>query len=112
VPGTRRIVTSNAGDRTDAYLRDSVAPLAEGFDRVHLFEWDDRRGRAAGEINAIHSDALRAAGLAPGAVTAHPDLAAAIAAALAESGPGDLLVVETKDYRTAWSRLTATARET
>ena len=111
VPGTRRIVTSNAGDRTDAYLRDSVVALAEGFDRVHLFEWDDRRGRAPGEINAIHRDALTAAGLAPEAVTAHPDLATAIAAALAESRPGDLLVVEPKDYQAAWSLLTAAARE-
>ena len=91
----RLVVTGQAGDRTDAEIRGLIDGLLVcNPDRWLLKSMPTyARGRPAGEVVAVLRGALQAACVPAAHITAHPEEAAAVGAALAELRPGDLLLL-------------------
>ncbi len=95
IPARRRLVLlGQAGDRSDAAIRDLArAAMALRPDRVVAKEMDRYlRGRAPGEVPGLIADEFRRLGLAPDRVTCGGVEVQAAREALAWARPGDLLV--------------------
>jgi cyanophycin synthetase len=93
-PHERRvIVCSAAGDRTDALIVRQGEILGDGFDRVILYEDRNLRGRAEGEVFAMLGRGL-ARGHRAKSVEQIVGEHAAIARALEDLAPGDLVVFQ------------------
>ncbi len=96
MPARRRLLLlGQAGDRTDAQLRDLArAAMALRPDRVVVKEMDRYlRGRAVGEVPGILADEFRRLGLEAEQVACPGDEVAAARDALAWARPGDLLIL-------------------
>lgn len=96
IPARRRLVLlGQAGDRTDAALRDLArAALALEPDRVIVKEMDRYlRGRAPGEVPRILAAEFRRLGVPADRVTEGGTELAAVREALGWARPGDLLVL-------------------
>jgi cyanophycin synthetase len=80
------------GDRRDDLLGESAREVADRFDRVVLYEDQDRRGRAPGEVPALVRNVVEAR--RPGApCTVVRTVDEAVPAALALARPGDVVLV-------------------
>ena len=92
--GAKRLVgvVTVPGDRPDLALEQVGATCARAFDELVLYEMDDRRGRAHGEIVEHIGRAAIGAGFAPALLHRVPDLRDAIRAGLARCGPQDVLI--------------------
>ncbi|HUF36521.1 MAG TPA: Mur ligase family protein [Gemmatimonadales bacterium] len=96
IPAQRRLVLlGQAGDRSDAALRDlAAAALALEPDRVVVKEMDRYlRGRAPGEVPGILAAEFRRLGVPADRVSEGGTETAAVRQALAWARPGDLLVL-------------------
>lgn len=85
-------IVSAPGDRIDEELDEVGRVAARGFDEVVVYEKDDKRGRAPGEITRRIGEGARHAGIDPARLHTVGDQRAAIRAGLALCRPGDLLV--------------------
>ncbi|HEX9985126.1 MAG TPA: cyanophycin synthetase [Thermoanaerobaculia bacterium] len=81
------------GDRRDEDIRKSAGVIARYFDRVVIREDIDLRGRPAGTVPKIIREALIANGLPESQIVERLDEAEAIAYAVSEAKPGDLIVL-------------------
>jgi cyanophycin synthetase len=80
------------GDRRDDLQRESARSIADGFDRVVLYEDADLRGRLAGEVpNLVRHEVTRYRPHVECTTVTCVD--EAIGAALALAGPGDVVLV-------------------
>ena len=96
IPARRRLVMlGQAGDRSDAAIRELAAAALElRPDRIIAKEMDQYlRGRAPGEVPGLIVDELRRRGLPPERVTAGGREPEAVREALAWGKPGDLLIL-------------------
>lgn len=80
------------GDRRDIDIIEASRIVGQHFDRVIIREDFDLRGRANGETARLIREGLRAGGLRDDAIIERPDEAEAIALAITEAMPGDLIV--------------------
>jgi cyanophycin synthetase len=80
------------GDRRDDLLAEAARAIADGFDRVVVYEDADRRGRAAGEVPALVRREIAAyrPEVRCGVVRRVEE---AVPAALAMAAPGDVVLV-------------------
>ncbi|HEX7151267.1 MAG TPA: cyanophycin synthetase [Thermoanaerobaculia bacterium] len=81
------------GDRRDEDLQKSASVIARSFDRVIVREDLDRRGRKPGVVPKLIHEALVAAGMGESQIVERHDEAEAIALAVSEAKPGDLIVI-------------------
>nr|MBA3490158.1 cyanophycin synthetase [Longispora sp. (in: high G+C Gram-positive bacteria)] len=80
------------GDRRDDLLEASARAVADGFDRILVYDGDDLRGRKRDEIPGIVCEAI--ADYRPEvSCSAVPDMAAAITEGLRQANPGDVMLV-------------------
>jgi cyanophycin synthetase len=91
-PHRRRSLVFTACNRRDEDVMAMGAIVGDGFDRVHLYEDRGNNDRADGELNALLRQGI-ATGKRVRATTETRGELAAIEAALADLGPGDLLVL-------------------
>jgi cyanophycin synthetase len=80
--------------------------VAGRFDHYICRRDDNLRDRAADEVPRIQADALRAAGVAPTAISVIPDEQEAIEAALRMGAPGDLLLIFADALARSWKQIT------
>jgi cyanophycin synthetase len=80
------------GDRRNEDLFAAARVVGEHFDRVIVRDDFDLRGRQPGEAAAIIREGLLAGGVEPAAIVNRPVEAEAIALAMTEALPGDLIV--------------------
>ena len=80
------------GDRRDADIVAAAKVVGQHFDRVIIRDDFDLRGRAPGEVAALIREGLLAGGLDAAAIVERSDEAEAIALAVTEAMPGDLVV--------------------
>ena len=112
-PRRRLILTSSAGDRSDADIAD-IARAAQAFapDRTLVAELPGYlRGRAPGETSALLVRASVDAGAHPAAIETFPDPLAAARAALDWAEPGDVLLLVVLSHRAEVAALVEKARK-
>ena len=80
------------GDRRDEDIRESARVVGSVFDRVIIRDDLDLRGRKAGEVAGIIREGLMSAGLRESQIAERRDEAEAVAVAVHEAQPGDLIV--------------------
>jgi cyanophycin synthetase len=80
------------GDRRDEDIREAASIVGRNFDRVILRDDFDLRGRQPGAVAGILRDGLMAGGLAEENISHRHAEMDAIALAVAEAVPGDLIV--------------------
>ena len=114
LPARRRLVLlGQAGDRSDADIRDLAATVAASRpDRVIVKEMDAyRRGRPLGEVPRLLTRGLRDGGMAEAAIGQAASEIEAARQALAWAEPGDLLLLLSHEARPAVLALIGTLRE-
>jgi cyanophycin synthetase len=91
--GERRriIVFDVVGDRRDEDFEEICGLVGAVFDVAFLYEADDLRGRAPGELMELQTRFLTAAGLDAAAIEKVSDSSEAIRRATASAQPGDLV---------------------
>ena len=92
--GRRINVANAAGNRRDEDLQAFGAQLATMYDRIIVCDPDPRR-RAEGQTAAVICEGIRAAGFPEDRLSVELDELRAAGRALAESRPGDLVVLQT-----------------
>jgi cyanophycin synthetase len=80
------------GDRRDEDIREAARVVGSVFDRVIVRDDLDLRGRKAGEVAGIIRAGLVAGGLDEAQIVERRDEAEAVALAVTEAQPGDLIV--------------------
>jgi cyanophycin synthetase len=80
------------GDRRDEDIREAARIVGQHFDRVVVRDDFDLRGREPGEVAALIREGLIAGGLRETEIIERSDEAEAIALAVTEALPGDLVV--------------------
>ncbi|HEX8153534.1 MAG TPA: Mur ligase family protein, partial [Thermoanaerobaculia bacterium] len=80
------------GDRRDVDVREAARTIAQTFDRVFIREDFDLRGRQPGEMSGLIRSVLMSEGLSAGQIEIHTDEPKAIAAAVRDAEPDDLIV--------------------
>jgi cyanophycin synthetase len=80
------------GDRRDEDIRNAARIVGEHFDRVIVRDDFDLRGRQPGEVAAIIREGLMAGGLRESQIVNRAIEEEAIAYAVSEAQPGDLIV--------------------
>lgn len=98
--GRKINVADASGNRRDEDLRAFGGTIASMYDRIFLCD-PDPRGRKKGETSALVRDGLLANGFPESELTMEPDESRAFRAALAESRPGDLVVLQADDIEGA-----------
>jgi cyanophycin synthetase len=106
VSGRRLVVLAGPGDRRDEDLVAIAKAVAGRFDHYICRRDDNLRDRAPDEVPRIQADALRAAGVAPTAISVIPDEQEAIEAALRMGAPGDLLLIFADALARSWKQIT------
>ena len=106
VTGRRIVVLAGPGDRRDEDLVAIAKAVAGRFDHYICRRDDNLRDRSADEVPRIQAQALRAAGIAPGAISIIPDEQDAIDAALRMGEPGDLLLIFADALVRSWKQIT------
>jgi cyanophycin synthetase len=91
LPHGRRIITFSGCNRHDTDVLRQGEILGRSFDRIILYEDRDHSDRADGELNSLLRQGIRAGGSPE--VVEYPSEPEALAAAMAELRPGDLLVL-------------------
>lgn len=98
------VVLGVPGDRRDEDIAASARAVA-GLDYFILREDENRRGRAAGEVPELLRRALVDSGVSEDRVRIVPEQEAALDAALAEAGAGDLVVCFADDVSRVMQRI-------
>ena len=80
------------GDRRDEDIRHAARIVGQHFDRVIVRDDFDLRGRKPGEVAKIIRDGLISGGLSAAQIVERPVEEEAIAYAVSEAQPGDLIV--------------------
>ena len=80
------------GDRRDPDILAAAKVVGQHFDRVVIRDDFDLRGRKPGQVAALIREGLFAGGLEESAIVERPEEAEAIALAVTEALPGDLIV--------------------
>jgi cyanophycin synthetase len=80
------------GDRRNEDIREAARIVGQHFDRVIVRDDFDLRGRKPGEVSGIIREGLLAGGLRESEIVARSEEAEAIALAVTEAMPGDLVV--------------------
>ncbi|MFM7108307.1 MAG: Mur ligase family protein [Planctomycetaceae bacterium] len=93
VPNEKVLVVTEMGDRSHDWIRGMCRAFAPGFDRFVCCDWEDRRGRAPGEMARLLAEGFAAAGVAPAAITVEERHDAAIRRGCDGAACGDLVVV-------------------
>jgi len=103
-------VASMPGDRRDDDIRE-IGEIAAGvFDLTIFRERPDGRGRPAGDVIALLMEGARAAGRAPPRARGILSEDKAVAAALDEARPGDLVVLLPTKVEAVWRQVTSYRR--
>jgi UDP-N-acetylmuramyl tripeptide synthase len=98
--GRKINVADASGNRRDEDLRAFGATIGGMYDRIYICD-PDPRGRKAGETSAVVREGLLASGFDESQLTMEPSEDKAFRAALAESRPGDLVVLQADDIEGA-----------
>jgi cyanophycin synthetase len=85
-------VVTVPGDRRDEDIAAAGTACAQEFDRLVIYEMDDRRGRAPGATAALLRQAAETTGLGPAEVRVVPAVRAAVREAVMAAQPGDVVV--------------------
>lgn len=95
--GSKILMFSMMGDRTDAFMDDTMAALAaaDAFDHYVVSDWEMLRGRPEGEAANRLIAGLTGGGVAPGRITRAASYDEACDETLARGRPGDLVVIIT-----------------
>ena len=80
------------GDRRDEDIREAARTVGQHFDRVIVRDDFDLRGRKPGEVARIIREGLMAGGMRESQIVERPIEEEAIAYAVSEAQPGDLIV--------------------
>jgi len=99
-------VLAGPGDRRDEDLVAIAGAVAGRFDHYICRRDDNLRDRAPDEVPRIMAAALRAAGVADGAIAVIPDEQESIDAALRMGQPGDLLLIFADALVRSWKQVT------
>jgi cyanophycin synthetase len=105
VSGKRRIVVAMPGDRRDEDVIEVAQIIAKGFDTFICKADDNRRGRGYDEVPQLIRHTLLEAGVADEAIQVIPAEDEAIDKGLADSKPGDLLVVLGDEITRSWKQI-------
>jgi cyanophycin synthetase len=105
VSGKRRIVVAMPGDRRDEDVIEVAKIIAKGFDTFICKADDNRRGRGFDEVPQLIRKTLLEAGVADDAIQVIPAEDEAIDKGLADSKPGDLLVVLGDEITRSWKQI-------
>jgi cyanophycin synthetase len=97
VKGQRLLALTVPGNRTDAHIREMGRVCAGSFSRYFLYDWDQRRGRKAGEVPGLLREALLGAGVESDCISIVLDQREVIQAVLRAALPGDLVLVNLPD---------------
>lgn len=89
----RFLVFHGVGDRRDSDLRAIAKRAAQSFDRYVCYDFEELRGRPAGEVPALLESALREQGVTPDRITLCTSKKEAIFQALGAAKAGDLVVI-------------------
>jgi cyanophycin synthetase len=100
-------VVSTPGDRRDDDIRELGRLSALIFDDVVFRELPDGRGRPAGGVVGLLSEAAEAAGMAPERIRRVMDEGEAMDAALSLAGPRDLVVLTVSNVEGVWAQATS-----
>jgi cyanophycin synthetase len=103
--GRRICVLGAPGDRRDEDVQAIARLVAGRFDRYYCRRDHDLRGRGPDEIPRLLRDELLLADVEESAVLRVPEETQAVALALAECQPGDLLLVFGHDVRGSWDQI-------
>jgi cyanophycin synthetase len=95
--GRRLLALTAPGNRTDAHIREMGRVCAGSFSRYFLYDWDQRRGRKAGEVPGLIREALLGAGVESDCISIVLDQREVIQAILRAALPGDLVLVNLPD---------------
>ena len=106
VTGRRIVVLAGPGDRRDEDLVALANAVAGRFDHYICRRDDSLRERGPEEVPRLQAAALRAAGVAEGAISVIPDEQEAINAALNMGQPGDLLLIFADALTRSWKQIT------
>ncbi len=95
--GNKRLMFSMMGDRTDDFMLQSVAAIAaeDAFHQYVVSDWDDLRGRSAGEAADLLIGALKRGGVAEDRIVHATSHEAATDTILGQAQPGDLVIIVT-----------------
>jgi cyanophycin synthetase len=103
--GRKLVVLSAPGDRRDEDVQD-IAKIAAGrFDRYIVRRDDQLRGRAPEEVPHMLRDTLIASGVSADRIEVVPEEPAAVAAALNQARPGDLLLIFADQPARTWKQV-------
>ncbi len=98
--GRKLNVANGAGNRMDEHLRAFGATIAGMYDHIYLCDPDPRR-RRTGETAAVIREGILDAGFAEESLSMIMDESRALRQALADSRPGDLVVLQADDVPAA-----------
>ncbi|MEM8497580.1 MAG: cyanophycin synthetase [Pseudomonadota bacterium] len=105
VAGKRRLVITSPGDRRDEDIIEVARVASSGFDHYICKADDDRRRRGQDEVPQMMRKELLSNGVVDSAIEIIPDEQEAVAAALAASEPGDLLVILGDNATRCWKQI-------
>jgi cyanophycin synthetase len=105
VRGRRIVVVAGPGDRRDEDIRAIAAQVAGRFDHYICRRDDGLRGRAGDEVPNMIAQVLRERGVPDSAIEVIPDEQEAMAAALRQGRPGDLLLLFADALTRSWKQV-------
>ncbi len=109
VLGRKRLMFCSMGNRPDSFIVDMAISVAVAFTDYICYDWEDLRGRPAGEAVGLLARGLREGGVADEQITLAASHDEALDLALARPSAGDLLVVVTFGAEKAWQKAQALA---
>jgi cyanophycin synthetase len=105
VTGRRICVLAAPGDRRDEDIRDIGRIAAGKFDLYICRRDDSLRGREPDEVPSLLREALMAHGTPHDRIAVIPEEHAAVHSALAEAGPGDLVLIFADAITRSWKQV-------
>ena len=107
VPGRKLLLLTAAGNRPDDFIVATGRAAAGHFDEYTCCDWDDLRGRNAGETPALLRTGLMDGGVAPSQIELAVSETQCLKQLLIEAQPGDLVVITTYQSHQAWQLINA-----
>ena len=105
VSGRRLCVLAGPGDRRDEDIAELGKIAAGHFDHFICRRDDNLRGRRPDEVPELLKQALLEHGVPPGHITIVPEEELAVAAALREARPGDLVLIFADAITRGWKQV-------
>ena len=104
VLGKKRLMFCSVGNRPDSFIVDMAMVVAGAFTDYICSDWENLRGRPAGEAAGLLARGLREVGVADTQINLAASHDEALDLALARSSAGDLLVMVTFSGEKAWQK--------